>query len=97
MRCTFNCKFIKIPIENFTKLDFIKVDNECYNFECVIRVVALSGGYTTDKACELLKKNKKMIASFSRALVQNIYSYQTDDEFDKVLLDSIKQIYDASV
>lgn len=70
---------------------------DLYNFECVIRVVALSGGYTTDKACELLKKNKKMIASFSRALVQNIYSYQTDDEFDKVLLDSIKQIYDASV
>ena len=51
---------------------------DLYNFECVIRVVALSGGYTTDKACELLKKN-------------------TDDEFDKVLLDSIKQIYDASV
>ena len=31
-----NCEFIKITIENFTKLDFIKVDNECYNFECVI-------------------------------------------------------------
>lgn len=31
-----NCESIKIPIENFTKLDFIKVDNECYNFECVI-------------------------------------------------------------
>ena len=31
-----NCEVVKIPIENFTKLDFIKVDNECYNFECVI-------------------------------------------------------------
>lgn len=31
-----NCESVKIPIENFTKLDFIKVDNECYNFECVI-------------------------------------------------------------
>ena len=31
-----NCEFIKIPIENFTKLDILKVDNECYNFECVI-------------------------------------------------------------
>ena len=31
-----NCEFMKIPIENFTKLDFIKVDNEYYNFECVI-------------------------------------------------------------
>ena len=68
-----------------------------YNYECVVRVVALSGGYTTDKACELLKKNEKMIASFSRALAQNIYVYQTDEEFDKVLLDSIKEIYDASI
>ena len=31
-----NCESIKIPIKNFTKVDFIKVDNECYNFECVI-------------------------------------------------------------
>ena len=31
-----NCEYVEIPIENFTKLDFIKVDNECYNFECVI-------------------------------------------------------------
>ena len=31
-----NCEFIKIPCGNFSKLDFIKVDNECYNFECVI-------------------------------------------------------------
>lgn len=70
---------------------------DLYNYECVVRVVALSGGYTTDKACELLKKNEKMIASFSRALAQNIYVYQTDEEFDKVLLDSIKEIYDASI
>ena len=70
---------------------------DLYNYECVVRIVALSGGYTTDKACELLKKNDKMIASFSRALAQNIYAYQTDEEFDKVLLDSIKQIYDASI
>lgn len=70
---------------------------DLYNYPCVVRVVALSGGYTTDKACELLKKNDKMIASFSRALAQNIFVYQTDEEFDKVLLESIKQIYDASV
>lgn len=70
---------------------------DLYNYPCVVRVVALSGGYTTDKACELLKKNDKMIASFSRALAQNIFVYQTDEEFDKVLLESIKQIYDASI
>lgn len=70
---------------------------DLYNYPCVVRVVALSGGYTTDKACELLKKNDKMIASFSRALAQNIFVYQTDDEFDKVLLESIEQIYSASI
>ena len=76
------------------------IDNlylDLYNYECVVRVAALSGGYTTDKACDLLKKNDKMIASFSRALAQNIFAYQTDEEFDKVLLGSIKQIYDASI
>ena len=68
-----------------------------YNYNCVVRVVALSGGYTTDLACKLLKKNDKMIASFSRALVQNIYAYQTDEEFDKALGDAIEKIYEASV
>ena len=68
-----------------------------YNYKCVVRVVALSGGYTTDLACKLLKKNDKMIASFSRALVQNIYAYQTDEEFDKALGDAIEKIYEASV
>ena len=43
---------------------------DLYNYECVIRIVALSGGYETNKACELLKQNKNMIASFSRALLQ---------------------------
>ena len=70
---------------------------DLYDYECVVRIVALSGGYTTDKACELLKKNDKMIASFSRALAQNIYAYQTEEEFNKVLLESIEQIYDASI
>lgn len=79
-----------IPTEDNLYLDL-------YNYECVVRVVALSGGYTKDKACELLKKNDKMIASFSRALAEKIFVYQTDDEFNNALLDSVKQIYDASI
>ncbi len=79
-----------IPTEDNLYLDF-------YNYECVVRVLALSGGYTKDKACELLKKNDKMIASFSRALAENIFVYQTDDEFNEALLNSVKQIYDASL
>jgi fructose-bisphosphate aldolase class I len=63
----------------------------------VLAVVALSGGYTTDEACAELAKNKGMIASFSRGLLQDIRAQQSDAEFDKVLGDAIDQIYRASV
>ncbi len=63
----------------------------------VVRIVALSGGYSRDEANELLKKNPKLIASFSRALLSDLSAKQTQDEFDLVLLDTIKEIYSASV
>lgn len=66
------------------------------NYDFVIRIVALSGGYTNDKACALLALNNKMIASFSRALLEGLNANQTDEEFDKTLAASIKKIYDAS-
>lgn len=66
------------------------------NFEFVIRIVALSGGYTNDKACALLALNNKMIASFSRALLEGLNVNQTKEEFDKMLSDSIEKIYEAS-
>lgn len=66
------------------------------NYDFVIRIVALSGGYTNDKACALLALNNKMIASFSRALLEGLNVNQTDEEFDKTLAASIKKIYDAS-
>ena len=66
------------------------------NYDFVIRIVALSGGYTNDKACALLALNNKMIASFSRALLEGLNANQTDEEFDKTLASSIKKIYDAS-
>ena len=70
---------------------------DLYDYESVVRIVALSGGYDTDKACLLLKKNDRMIASFSRALAQNLRYQQTDEEFDKELSDVVKKIYDASI
>lgn len=70
---------------------------ELYNFECVVRIVALSGGYATDEACKLLKENTNMIASFSRALLQDLYAYQTEEEFNKELKNAINKIYDASI
>jgi fructose-bisphosphate aldolase class I len=63
----------------------------------VLAVVALSGGYSTDEACEKLAQNKGMIASFSRGLLQDIRAQQSDAEFDKTLGAAIDQIYQASV
>lgn len=62
----------------------------------VLRVVALSGGYSTDDACEHLAKNPGMIASFSRGLLQDLRKGQDDSEFDAVLGKAIDQIATAS-
>lgn len=63
----------------------------------VVRVVALSGGYSTVDACEKLSHNHGMIASFSRALAENLRAGMTDAEFNTSLSDTIDQIYGASV
>ena len=62
----------------------------------VVRVVALSGGYTRDDACKRLATNHGMIASFSRALAEGLKRSMSDAEFDKELTDSIDEIYQAS-
>jgi fructose-bisphosphate aldolase, class I len=63
----------------------------------VIRVVALSGGYTTADACEKLSHNRGMIASFSRALTEKLRVSMSDAEFNSSLAETIDQIYAASV
>jgi fructose-bisphosphate aldolase class I len=63
----------------------------------VLRVVALSGGYSTDEACEKLAENQGMIASFSRGLLQDLRHHQSDEEFDSTLGKAIDQIHLASV
>lgn len=70
---------------------------DLYDYECVIRIVALSGGYDIDEAVELLAKNNRMIASFSRALLQDLNVHQSDEEFDSKLHDAIIKIYNASI
>ena len=70
---------------------------DLYDYVCVVRIVALSGGYDVDTAVELLSKNNKMIASFSRALLQDLNANQSQDEFDKKLNDVIVKIYNASI
>ncbi|WP_411842578.1 fructose bisphosphate aldolase [Salinicoccus sp. HZC-1] len=63
----------------------------------VVRVVALSGGYSREEANEKLKENEDLIASFSRALASDLNANQSDEEFDKALKDAVDTIYDASV
>ncbi len=63
----------------------------------VVRVVALSGGYSRVDACEKLSHNHGMIASFSRALTENLRVTMSDAEFDASLAETIDQIYAASV
>ena len=62
----------------------------------VARVVALSGGYTRADACQRLSANHGMIASFSRALVEELRHSMSDAEFDAALAKSIDEIYRAS-
>lgn len=63
----------------------------------VVRVVALSGGYSRAEANALLAKNPGVIASFSRALTQGLNVNQTQEEFDRMLSESIREIFEASM
>jgi fructose-bisphosphate aldolase class I len=63
----------------------------------VLRVLALSGGYSRDEACRRLAVDPSLIASFSRALLEGLTDSQSDEQFNAQLEASIAQIYDASV
>ncbi|QHC35579.1 fructose bisphosphate aldolase [Komagataeibacter xylinus] len=80
---------VSIPEKADLYLDLIKHPR-------VQRVVALSGGYPRDEACQRLAANHGMIASFSRALLQDLRYTMTDAEFDAALAKAIEQIFKAS-
>ncbi|HUC14693.1 MAG TPA: hypothetical protein VMS00_09605, partial [Acidimicrobiales bacterium] len=63
----------------------------------VLRVLALSGGYSRAEAVQILARNHSVIASFSRALLEGLDVSQSDDEFDSTLDASIEQIFQASI
>ena len=69
---------------------------ECVNHPNVLRVAALSGGYTREEANARMARNAGVIASFSRALTEGLTAQQTDDEFNTMLDSSIASIYEAS-
>ena len=62
----------------------------------VVRVVALSGGYSQEDANDRLRRNHGMVASFSRALLEGLSAQQSDAEFNVVLENSIQNIFEAS-
>ncbi|AWL11120.1 Fructose-bisphosphate aldolase [Saliniradius amylolyticus] len=81
------------------KLTLPEVDNyyrDCIEHPNVVRVVALSGGYSREQANEKLFANNDMIASFSRALTEGLSASQSDDEFNQTLDQSIASIFQAS-
>jgi len=67
------------------------------NHPRILRVVALSGGYSRQEADALLRRNHGVIASFSRALTEGLSAQQTDAEFNATLDATIQSIYDASI
>ena len=82
------------------KLSLPSVDNHylpLINHPKVMRVVALSGGYSRDEANAKLARNKGMIASFSRALTEGLSAQQDDAAFNQALDATIQSIRDASV
>ena len=81
------------------KLTLPEIDDfyaDCLSHPNVLRVVALSGGYTRDEANERLRRNHGIVASFSRALVEGLSMQQSDAEFDALLDTSIQSIFEAS-
>jgi len=81
------------------KLTLPEEDNfyaDCVNHPNVVRVVALSGGYSRDEANARLSRNNGVVASFSRALSEGLNAKQTEDEFNAMLNDSIESICAAS-
>jgi fructose-bisphosphate aldolase, class I len=81
------------------KLTLPEQDNlyaECIAHPRVLKVVALSGGYSRDEANERLARQHGMVASFSRALTEGLSAQQSDAEFDAALDAAIESIYQAS-
>jgi fructose-bisphosphate aldolase class I len=68
----------------------------CVSHPNVVRVVALSGGYTRDEANRRLRRNRGVVASFSRALVEGLTAQQSDAEFNALLDAYVQSIFEAS-
>ena len=91
----------ELPVDHLVmlKLTLPEQDDlyaECVSHPNVVRVLALSGGYSREEANNLLRRNHGMVASFSRALLEGLTAQQSDAEYNAVLDQSIRSIFDAS-
>ena len=94
-------KLNELPADAWVMLKITLPDRDDFYADCikhpnVLRVVALSGGYTREQANEKLRRNHGIVASFSRALVEGLSAQQSDAEFNAELDRSIQSIYEAS-
>jgi fructose-bisphosphate aldolase class I len=80
---------LTLPEQDNFYADFVKLPK-------VLRVVALSGGYSRDEANNRLRRNHRVVASFSRALTEGLSAQQSNAEFNAVLDKSIQSIFEAS-
>jgi fructose-bisphosphate aldolase, class I len=69
---------------------------ECVTHPKVVRVLALSGGYSREEGNNRLRRNHGIVASFSRALVEGLSVHQSDAEYNALLDESIQSIFEAS-
>ena len=94
-------KLNQLPIDQLVMLKLTLPEKDDFYADCVshpnvVRVVALSGGYTRDQANDRLRRNHGIVASFSRALLEGLFAQQSDAEFNAVLDASIQSIFEAS-
>jgi fructose-bisphosphate aldolase, class I len=94
-------KLNELPVGQFVMLKLTLPEQDDFYAEFVkharvLRVVALSGGYSREEANNRLRKNHRVVASFSRALVEGLTAQQSDAEFNAMLDKSIQSIFDAS-
>jgi fructose-bisphosphate aldolase class I len=91
----------ELPADQWVMLKLTLPEKDEFYADCirqpnVLRVVALSGGYTRKQANDRLRRNHGLVASFSRALVEGLSAQQSDAEFNAALDRSVQSIYEAS-
>jgi fructose-bisphosphate aldolase class I len=91
----------ELPVDQLVMLKLTLPERDDFYADCirqpnVVRVVALSGGYGRQEANDRLRRNRGIVASFSRALVEGLSAQQSDAEFNAVLDGSVQSIFEAS-